>query len=181
MITLHKFYFSTLVCMLTMLSVINSKAALKTDNLIFKGSLVAVPCTLWPDDELITVNFGTIIDRYLYTNGRTPSIPFAIHLKDCDTSLNNNISISFIGNEHSTLDGLLSLDNSSQASGIAIGLETSQGNPFDINKPSKYPIKNGDMTIDFQAYVRGEPEALSEHSIVKGEFAATVAFRLSYD
>ncbi len=49
-----------------------SGSALAADNMYFHGALVAEPCTLRPGDEDIRLDFGSVIDKYLYTYGRTP-------------------------------------------------------------------------------------------------------------
>lgn len=59
------------------------------DNMHFSGALVAEPCTLRPGDEDIRLDFGTVIDKYLYTYGRTPGKAFSLVLQDCDISLGN--------------------------------------------------------------------------------------------
>ena len=37
------------------------------DNLYFHGELVAEPCVIPPGSEVIPLDFGTVIDKYLYS------------------------------------------------------------------------------------------------------------------
>lgn len=41
-----------------------------------QGALVAEPCVIPLSDEEITLDFGTIIDKYLYLNTRTFLMPY---------------------------------------------------------------------------------------------------------
>lgn len=63
----------------------------KNNNLHFDGTLVAEPCELDPNTTDITLDFGTVIDKYLYLNTRTHSQPFAINLIECDISLGKEV------------------------------------------------------------------------------------------
>lgn len=64
-----------------------SAEAAATDNLNFDGTLVAEPCTLDPDTTNITLDFGILVDKYLYINTRTHSKPFSIRLLECDLTI----------------------------------------------------------------------------------------------
>jgi type 1 fimbria pilin len=148
----------------------------------YRGSLVAEPCTLLPEDENVLLDFGTVIDKYLYLNGRTNSKPFQLHLMDCDTSLGNTLKMTFSGTESIALPGLLALDGGSEASGVAIGLETEDGQALALNQPSRgQEIGDGNNVITLQAYVKGEPEAIKNEAIERGMFTAVATFSLEYE
>lgn len=152
------------------------------DNMHFSGALVAEPCTLRPGDEDIRLDFGTVIDKYLYTYGRTPGKAFTLVLQDCDISLGNTVKVTFSGAESGALPGLLKPDGGSQATGIALGLETMAGAPLALNKPSEgYAIGKGSNSLQLQVYVRGEPEAIAQKSIGLGAFSSVATFGLEYE
>ncbi|ROR60335.1 UNVERIFIED_ORG: type 1 fimbria pilin [Providencia alcalifaciens] len=154
----------------------------RADNLHLYGTLVAEPCVIPPGDDEIDLDFGTVIDKYLYLNKRTLGQPFSIHLAECDLSLGRTVRITFLGKENSMLPGLLAVDENSQAKGIAIGLETLQAKPIPINKTSnEYLLQEGDTIIAMKAYVQGEPDAISNKSIKRGLFSSTATFRLDYE
>ncbi|CAI2025993.1 fimbrial protein [Serratia fonticola] len=148
----------------------------------YSGSLVAEPCTILPEDESIAVDFGTVIDKYLYLNNRTLSKPFQLHLIDCDTELGKSVKMTFSGAESITLPGLLALEAGSDARGVAIGLETRGGKslPFNQQSPGQ-EITDGNNTIILQAYVQSEPDALRDKSIRRGAFTAVAIFALEYE
>ena len=152
------------------------------NNVRLYGVLVAEACVIPPGDEEIHLDFGTVIDKYLYLNGRTLGQPFSIHLVECDVSLGKTVKVTFIGTENPALPGLLAIDGGSGASGIAIGLETPQAKPLPLNQASdNFPLQDGNSTIALKAYVRGEPRAITDKSIARGAFTATVTFSLEYE
>ncbi|WP_434965524.1 fimbrial protein, partial [Escherichia coli] len=91
-------------------------------------------CTLRPGDEDIRLDFGSVIDKYLYSHGRTPGKAFSLVLQDCDLSLGKTVKVTFTGTESRALPGLLAPDGGSPA-GIALGIETMTGAPVALNKP----------------------------------------------
>lgn len=153
------------------------------DNMRFHGTLVAQPCVIQPGEDVISLDFGTVIDKYLYQNQRTSSQQFVLHLSGCNLSLGTSVGITFTGVENLTLPGLLALDAASQASGIAIGIKTQDGIPLAINKAEmiRYPLSAGDNFIRMQAYVQAEPAAFTNRTITKGPFSAVVTFSLAYE
>ncbi len=66
------------------------------------------------------LDFGTIVDKYLYLVC-TLSQTFALHLTECDLSLNEYI---VSGTENAKLPGLLALDAGSRPRGSASGWRT---------------------------------------------------------
>ena len=149
------------------------------DNVHLSGTLVAEPCTLRPGDENIRVDFGGIVDKYLYINGRSPSQAFQLHLQGCDLSIGKQLSVSFSGNESSVLPGLLAVQQTN--SGIAVGIEDAAGKAIALNSGSKeVTLEKGDMTLKFAAWIQGEPQAIKEHTIARGEFSTVATFRLDY-
>ncbi|CAI0837786.1 Fimbria A protein precursor [Serratia quinivorans] len=152
------------------------------NNVYLHGALVAEPCVIPPGEENIALDFGTVIDKYLYLNSRTPGQSFSLHLTECDVSLGKTVKVTFLGTENAALPGLLALDGGSQATGIAIGLETEQAKPVPINTASDpYQLQDGDNRIALKAYVQGEPEALKNQSIERGPFSAVATFSLEYE
>ncbi|CAI1045078.1 Fimbria A protein precursor [Serratia entomophila] len=159
-----------------------SPLATGADNMRFHGALVAEPCVIPPGEENIQLDFGTVIDKYLYLNQRTHGQQFALHLAECDLSLGATVRVRFSGNENPHLPGLLALAGGSQASGIAIGMETPEGKPLPLNQSGqKYPLAKGDNLLTFKAYVQGEPEAIAKETIERGPFSAVATFSLEYE
>ncbi|MBM1189154.1 type 1 fimbrial protein [Pseudomonas lundensis] len=151
------------------------------DNLSFTGNLVAEACTIRPGDEALKLKFDDLSSHYLYVNTRTVGQPFSIHLVGCDTSIADSVTTTFSGVENTELPGLLALAAGSRARGIAIGLETLTDAALPLNTPSdKQTLSAGDNTIEFKAYVRGEPRAIAQHAIRAGLFSAVSTFTLGY-
>lgn len=152
----------------------------KNNNLHFDGTLVADPCELDPDTTNIRLDFGTVIDKYLYLNTRTHSQPFTLRLIECDTGLGNQAEITFRGTESRELPGLLALSGGA-ATGIAIGMEMQDGTPLPLNEPvPPQTLQDGVTSLTFMGYVQGEPSAIQGHSIGRGDFTAVATFEIAY-
>lgn len=153
------------------------------DNMRLHGTLVAQPCVIAPGDELVKLDFGTVIDKHLYHNQKSTKEEFRLHLSNCDLSLGTTVQVTLSGDENPRLPGLVALDATSEASGIGIGIESDEGKALPLNQPGerRYPLTAGDNFLRMQAYVQAEPQAIANHSINRGPFKATVTFALSYD
>lgn len=157
-------------------------SAMAADNVHLYGALVAEPCVIPPGDEEVQLDFGTIVDKYLYQNVRTQGQTFEIRLAECDITLGKTVKVVFTGMENTALPGLLAIDVGSGAKGIAIGLETLEAKPLPLNKPSDdYVLQAGNSLIALKAYVRGEPQAIANRTIGYGPFSAVATFSLEYE
>ncbi|RYM60458.1 exotoxin [Serratia proteamaculans] len=165
-----------------MIAVSIQLAAAASNNLKLHGALVAEPCTLQPGDESIELDFGTLVDKYLYKNQRTHSKTIQLRLADCDTSLGKTVKVSFGGAESVALPGLLALDVGSQAQGVAVGFETPQGQPLPLNRWSQdSTLTSGNNIVAMQAYVQAEPAAIANKTLQLGTFSAVATFALYYE
>ncbi|TQI82262.1 type 1 fimbria pilin [Serratia fonticola] len=152
------------------------------DNMRFYGALVAEPCVIPPGKETITLDFGTVVDKYLYQHQRTLGQRFELHLAQCDLSLAKRVKVSFTGVPNMALPGMLALDGGSEAQGIAIGLETLDAKRLPIDEPSEqYGLLAGSNIIVLRAFIQGEPKALMDRTIKRGSFAGTATFTLEYE
>ncbi|CAI2146081.1 fimbrial protein [Serratia marcescens] len=152
------------------------------NNVYLHGALVSEPCVILPGDEDIQLNFGTIIDKYIYTHTRTLGQKFNIRLSECDLHLGQTLKISFQGQESTALPGLLAINAEGGAKGIAIGLENADGKPLPLNTESNaYSLESGSTLITLKAYAQGEPDAIANHTIGLGTFGTTATFKLEYE
>lgn len=156
--------------------------AAQAENIRMHGALVAEPCVIVPGGESVTLDFGTLADKDLYTRQRTQGQSFDIRLTECDVNLGKTVKVTFSGIENPHLAGLLAIDGASQASGIAIGMETPGGQKLPLNKPGQgVRLVNGNNTLTVHAYVQGEPDAIANKSIERGPFSAIATFNLEYE
>ncbi|AWK40382.1 MULTISPECIES: fimbrial protein [Photorhabdus] len=170
-----------LLLLLSISSVCNAKD--KFESIVrIKVNVLREACNIQPGDDAITVDFDTVFGKHLYQNERSHSKAFSIHLINCDVTRAREVNIKFLGKENNELPGLLAFQPGSQASGAAVGIESLAGEPISINKTvKKYSLNNGNATLDFKAYVQGEPSAIRNHSIVFGKFSAISTFMLDYE
>ncbi|MCW2257493.1 type 1 fimbria pilin [Providencia alcalifaciens] len=152
------------------------------DNLHFHGILVEEPCTIKPGDESVRLDFGNVPDKNLYAYGRTVSEAFTINLSECDTSIGKSVNVTFFGTANLALPGYLALQNSSSANGFAIGIEDIDGTFLPVNiQSNKLSLQNGTTALKFKAYLKGEPDAISNREIKRGPFNAIATFKLDYE
>lgn len=152
-----------------------------SENLKFKGVLVEAPCSLRVGDDNVILNFGSVVNKYLYENKRTKGEIFTIHLDDCDIKSVKGVNVTFLGNESSTVPGALSLDSTSTALGIVVGIETLNGNIIPVNTKSPItPITQTDTSLSYIGFLQAEPYALANNSIVEGAFTSSATFLLDY-
>jgi len=151
------------------------------DNLSFTGNLVVEACTIRPGDEALELELRDVSSRDLYLNIRTPGRLFEIHLEGCDTSISDSVITTFSGVENSELPGFLALAAGSTAKGVAIGLETLTDNLLPLNVASDpQTLSDGANAIGFKAYIRGEPKAIEQQTIIAGQYSAVSTFTLAY-
>ncbi|MED7793082.1 fimbrial protein [Klebsiella aerogenes] len=172
--------FSSLILISVPLATVQASSA--GTEMQFSGTLVDEPCTVVPEDTDIQLDFGTIVDKYLYTNKRTHSQQFTIHLQDCnidDWGGAGTVTVRFEGAESADLPGYLAF--SDPMMGAAIGIEEADGTFLGLNKNSTpQMLSDGSVALTYQAFVQGEPEALENKSLVLGAFDATATFFLEY-
>ncbi|MDI6426014.1 fimbrial protein [Cronobacter dublinensis] len=151
------------------------------DNVHFSGALVSEPCTLPEADTDIQLDFGSVVEKYLYQYQRTKSQPFSIHLAECNPAILSSVSVTFQGTADMELTNMLALDASSSAKGVAIGLELADGTPLVINKASPFTaLTNGSNTLTFNAFVQAQPTILANKTLAAGDFTAISSFILAY-
>ncbi|WP_340621626.1 fimbrial protein [Xenorhabdus siamensis] len=152
-------------------------------NVRITMTVLAPPCVIKPEDKVIEVNFGNIINRDLYLHHRTPSQQLRLHLEECDPRVAQTVKIRFVGQESREQPGLLAFGHGSSASGAAIGMEKLDGTPLPFNKTAQFRLSDtsSNNVIPFQAYVKADPSALLQNKIGVGEFNAMATFELSYE
>ncbi|OAH32766.1 fimbrial protein [Serratia marcescens] len=159
-----------------------ARAADDTPNMRLHGALVVEPCVIPPGEETIQLDFGAVEAKFLYLHTRTVGQAFNIHLTDCDPTIAKTVQVTFTGTESAALPGLLALDTASTATGIAIGLETPAAKSVPLNTATdKAELHKGDNEIALQAYVQGEPTAITDQGITEGAFSAVATFALTYE
>lgn len=167
---------------LPMLGLTTLSLRAQDNNVHLHGAIVAEPCVIAPGDEEIHLDFNNVVGKYLYLNTRTIGQKFEIRLIECDINIGKSVKITFTGKESVTLPGLLAIDASSEANGIAVGLETMNAKPLAINKESDvFILKKGNTPIELKAYIKGEPKAIANKTIGYGNFSAVTTFSLEYE
>lgn len=159
---------------------VRSGDGLAANNLILKGALVAAACKIKAGDETLAIDLRSISNRDLYLYTRTAGQAFRINLEDCNTAIGDTVTTTFSGIENTKLPGLLALGGTSEK-GVAIGLETIAGTPLPLNVASdRQVLSNGANVIAFKVFVKAEPQAIANQTIMPGHFTAVSTFTLGY-
>lgn len=153
--------------------------ALGQINIRLTGMVVALGCTVDPNDVNKPVQLGEWATRHLKKTGQTTSpVPFTILLTGCTAS---GVTTRFTGAKDTLNPELLSLksDDKSYAFGIAVQIMDSKGQriPMGSNAPRGVVDERGNVTLSFLAnYV-----VTGNDSVKPGTADADTEFTLSYD
>lgn len=145
------------------------------------GTILGPTCTIKNKDLL--VKFGTLTNKDLLFNQRSPSQDVIIEFSDCQID-DNSAAITFMGEEsfYSDLQGLLAIDGdvASAPAGFAIRLTYLDGTPLPVNQESTtFNIENN-RSIHLKAFVQTSQDAINSRKIRLGEFYATANFLVEY-
>ncbi|NDJ55759.1 type 1 fimbrial protein [Enterobacteriaceae bacterium 4M9] len=153
-------------------------------EITFTGTVVGLPCLIETESENFDVPFGQIGLRDLYGAGSTRAtpVPFSIKLKDCTTAVSNAVTVTFGGMANASMAEYLAVDVTSEAKGIAIGIqEASGGDLIPLNQASApQEITGLTAELKYEAFVQGEDAALADRTITTGNFTATASYTLNY-
>lgn len=152
------------------------------ENLYFSGTLVNEPCVLAAEDELLELDFKSVVNKELYLNGRTRGLPITLRLQNCQLGTGKSrANITFSGPESIDPPGLLMLQNAG-IHGLLVGLETKGGELLALNKAHDMgSFVKGENLISFNAYLQGQTQALADQNIGLGSFYAALNFTISYE
>ncbi|MGE9552896.1 fimbrial protein [Erwinia amylovora] len=167
------------LCCLINLTAARADGSLGEINIRMTGTVVALGCTVDPDDIDKPVQLGSWATKQLKKAGRTTSpVAFSIHLTGCTAS---GVTTAFTGTKDSVNPQLLALSNGSadDATGVAVQIMDSLGTriPMGDTAPRGVVDDNGNLTLNFRAnYV-----ALGDNSVKPGDANADTEFTLTYD
>ncbi|MEQ4896856.1 fimbrial protein [Proteus vulgaris] len=156
-----------------------STAFSKNGDLYMHGEIVAEPCVLNLNSKYQIIDIGNVIKKTLYLHTRTIGYPFTIKLEECDTSLGNEVEISFLGDGDLMLPELLAINGT--AKGIALGIETIDGENIKINKSIlRKKLTDGQNIITINAYIQAYTTAIENNEIIDGNFTANLNLLINY-
>ncbi|MEB8194999.1 type 1 fimbrial protein [Raoultella terrigena] len=145
-------------------------------DVYFTGNLVADPCELHVDSEDQIVDFRNVPSKTFIKYHRSERERFSIWLTECDLSLGDTVTVTFMGTEDVLQPGLFAVTG--MAAGIAIAVEDADGTPVLPNVPMRpSALTAGDTYLNFQAFI-----SAPVHSRVReGDFECVTTFLLEYD
>lgn len=145
-------------------------------DVYFSGNLIADPCELHVDSEDQIVDFRNVPSKTFIKYPRSERERFSIWLTECDLTLGDSVTVTFLGTEDSAQPGLFAVTGT--ASGIAIAVEDENGVPVKPNVPMRpAALKEGDTFLNFQAFISAPVHGL----VREGDFECITTFLLEYD
>ncbi len=146
-------------------------------------TVLAPACSIKTDDLNLEINFKEIINRDFYYKPRAGEHKFNLHLENCDPRITKRLKIKFLGQTSQESPDLLAVRSDGQVSGIAIGIEKTDGTLMPFNKISEFPLleNSRENVIPLRAFVQAEPSAIKGKTIGAGYFTAIATFEVSYD
>jgi len=151
-------------------------------NAKFSGTLIEnlSSCTIYPGDENITLPFPSISTKDLRITPETRRFPFTIRLENCESAqgVARNVKVYLAGNANNS--GMLLFDQGSEAQGVTIGIENSEGTFLPVNSPSPsliLPLNVSVITINLQAFLKVDNITL----LTAGDYRASLNYILEYE
>ena len=156
-----------------------SGTAPAADNLHFTGNLLGKSCTPVINGNLLAeIHFPTIAASDLMQRGQSDRVPLVFQLKDCKSTTAFNVKVTLMGTEDPDLTGFLSIDSSSSATGVGIGIETAGGAAVPINSTTgaSFPLNQGNNSVNFNAWL----QTVNGRNVTSGDFTATMTVTFEY-
>lgn len=146
----------------------------------FKGAIINAPCSISPDSIDQTVELGQISNMALVDGGKSTPRVFDILLENCDvTELEKGVQLTFSGAAASFDPTNKTLGIVGTGAGAGVQITNGSGNVITLGTPTPFQnIQEGDNTLRFSAYLKGNGGALT--TITSGVFSSVADFTLSY-
>lgn len=139
------------------MAVMAGGASADTGTINFEGEITNSACSLGGGQlgTNMTIQLGLISTNIFTAVGdRSPLVDFTIALVGCDTTVAQNVELSFAPGAGAVVDGrLLGLENGGGATGVAIGIQSQDGEDVLVGGlPVSYGLNNGNNNLNFKAF-----------------------------
>lgn len=162
------------------MAVMAASASADTGTINFQGEITNSACSLGGGQlgTNMTIDLGQIsTNMFADVGDRSPLVDFTIALLGCDTTVAQNVDLSFAPGAGAVVDNrMLSLENGGGATGVAIGLQDQNGADVLVGgAATTYGLVNGTNNINFKAFY----EATSA-TVTPGSANGRAIFTLTY-
>jgi minor pilin subunit PapK len=155
-------------------------------DVMFQGNLLDRPCKVDPASQMQDVTFlDTATPLYWVWPGKSAEKTFQVTLVNCYAStLGKVVKLTFSGAEELALPGYLATTGAN-AGRLAIGfLDTDGSTLLRLGTPHHNGagdvVTGSSLTLKFKAFVQATPDAISQKSVVPGDYSATATFEVNY-
>ena len=152
------------------------RVTVKGGDVEFHGAVVSAACTVEAGSQHLVVQMGQVRSNEFHGLGSwTDPQPFTLTLKDCDTTVIQQVGITFRGQTDKKDPGVLAVFNGAQ--GVGLGLFDAQGHQIIPNQQplSFTPLQNDTTGLHFVARYRATAK-----TVVAGDANAQAWFTLTY-
>lgn len=136
------------------------------------------PCDLFPGDENVQVNFGSVGNKDIDNLGEAGRTDFDIRLTNCDLTQASTVTMTLTGTPSDANQGWLAPAPDSQASGLAIAIMTRAGDPVPLGQatPPQTLVPGPLNRVELSSVVKDA----SANPVVPGAFNAVADFLMEY-
>lgn len=159
---------------LTLMPAISTAEPMLLNGLLREGP----PCDLFPGDENIPVNFGSVGNKDLDNLGEAARTDFDIRLTNCDLTQASTVTMTLTGTPSDANQDWLAPATTSQAEGLAIAIMTRSGEPVPLNQPTppQTLIPGTVNRVELSSVIRDA--AITP--VTPGNFSASADFLMEY-
>lgn len=151
----------------------------KGGDVEFQGAVVNAACSVDASSQNLTVEMGQVRSNDFHGLGSwTDPQAFTLTLKDCDTTISQQVGIAFRGQTDGKDPGVLAVtDGAQSAQGVGLGIFDSQGNQIIPNtQPVNFTALQDNTTVlNFVAKYRA-----TSRTVVAGDANVQTWFTLTY-
>ena len=148
-------------------------------NMRFQGEIIAESCRVEAGDRQMVVTMGQIASNRFHATGEDAiSVPFDIHLQECNTAVSQHVGVAFTGVADGKNPDVLSVgEGPGIATGIGIALFDKDNSLIPLNQPPRrwMQIYTGPTTLHFVAKYRATGK-----QVTGGVANAQASFSLTY-
>ncbi|MCW0310485.1 fimbrial protein [Pantoea ananatis] len=159
------------------LLVVRAKADAGSTDVVFRGTLLAVPCLVDMDSVDQTVAFSPVVARHFTNNHQSYPVDFSIALKACDLSVGSQVSVTFFGDKNAVNSALFALNGTVEGLGLAVN--DGQGNVV-LPGVLQPPVELTD-TENRLVWLARLQRTAANGEVTLGEYSAMITFQLQYE
>lgn len=165
------------LALLIALLMVRALADAGSTDVVFRGTLRAVPCLVDMESVEQTVAFSPIVARHFTHHHQSYPADFSIWLKECDLSVGSQVSVTFFGEKDAVNPALFALIGTVEGLGLAI--TDGQGDTVLPGAIQQAVELTG--TENQLMWLARLQRTTTTGEVTLGEYSAMITFQLQYE